>query len=88
MQIHFIPAGLIDQYQPLDRRIFGALKSSAREMLLRRSTTERGARLEKLEGVQTFIHCSENLSDHVITSACKIYSGKLGIWCSSEDKEE
>jgi hypothetical protein len=28
--LHFIPAGLTDQFQPLDRRVFGCLKSSVR----------------------------------------------------------
>jgi hypothetical protein len=43
IQIHFIPAGLTDQYQPLHRRIFGGLKSSIGRMFLRRAAIERGA---------------------------------------------
>jgi hypothetical protein len=44
IQMHFILAGLRDQYQPLDRRVFGAFKSSARIMFLAPATIEQGAK--------------------------------------------
>lgn len=44
VHLEWIPAGLTDQFQPLDRRIFGSLKSSARARmdtwLRRHSLTE------------------------------------------------
>jgi hypothetical protein len=32
INLHFVPAGATDQYQPLDVKVFGALKSKARKM--------------------------------------------------------
>jgi hypothetical protein len=32
--LHFISAGMTDEYQPLDRRVFGYLKSSARKRFM------------------------------------------------------
>ena len=39
--LHYIPAGATDQLQPLDRRVFGALKAIARRLFRQRSCEKR-----------------------------------------------
>jgi hypothetical protein len=73
IQLHFIPAGPTDQYQPLDRRIFGCLKASARGRFMRRAQEERGRRVDKQEAVQCLIHCWENLSQDTVRCAWGIH---------------
>lgn len=41
INLHYIPAGATDALQPLDRRVFGALKSSARRLFRRRREVNR-----------------------------------------------
>ena len=41
ISLHYIPAGATDALQPLDRRVFGALKSSARRLFRERKEVDR-----------------------------------------------
>ena len=41
INLHYIPAGATDALQPLDRRVFGALKSSARRLFRQRREVNR-----------------------------------------------
>ena len=42
--LHYIPAGMTDELQPLDRRVFGALKSAARKLFRERRLMKRTLR--------------------------------------------
>jgi hypothetical protein len=81
IQLHFIPAGLTDQYQPLDRRIFGCLKASARGRFMRSAQEERGARVDKQRAVQSLVRSWESLRVSTIWSSWDIYRAE------SEDSE-
>jgi hypothetical protein len=50
--VHFIPSGMTDKYQPLDRSIFGCMKSTIRaeDLKLARDSPER--RITKDHAVQ------------------------------------
>jgi hypothetical protein len=76
IELHFIPAGCTDQYQPLDRRIFGCLKAAARGQFMRRAAAERGTRVGKQAAVQSLIHCWTHLSESTVRSAWDIYRGE------------
>jgi hypothetical protein len=88
IQRHFIPAGLTDERQPLDRRVFGALKSAGRRMFTRRAVLELGRRVEKGEAERMLIHCRANRSAHVFASAWKMYKAELEVWHLSENEVE
>ena len=42
--LHFIPPGATDELQPLDRRVFGVLKATARRLFRERPTESRNKR--------------------------------------------
>jgi hypothetical protein len=72
--LHFIPAGLTDQFEPLDRRVFGCLKSSARSWFVRRPRDQRRDKVTKLEAVEVLIKCWTQLSESVVEDAWSVYS--------------
>ena len=51
----FIPAGLTDTYQPLDRSIFGVLKAKARRYFRMRYSHTNNIDITKKEAVQDFV---------------------------------
>jgi hypothetical protein len=72
--LHFIPAGLTDQFQPLDRRVFGRLKSSVRSWFMRRPRDQRREKATKPEAVEVLIKCWTQLSESVVEEAWSVYS--------------
>jgi hypothetical protein len=87
IQLHFIPAGLTDEYQPLDRRVFGALKSSARGTVMSTSLNARGHRIEKHQAIQTSITAWDRLSRAVVLSGWNVYGHAIDEWGLSEGDE-
>jgi hypothetical protein len=85
--LHFIPSGMTDQYQPLDRRVFGCLKSSARKCFMRRAFQERTRRVEKKDAVRILIQCWKGILEETIRSSWSIYSGGVPQW-GLEDEDE
>jgi hypothetical protein len=75
VQSHFIPAGLTDQYQPLDRRIFDRLKATARGRFMRHARAEQGRRIQKQEAVKSLVHRWAQVSESTVQSAWSIYGG-------------
>jgi hypothetical protein len=69
----FIPPGATDCLQPLDRRVFGALKSEARRLFRRRISNNIEIKRSKREAVEDMITTWERLSDEVLKAAWDIY---------------
>ena len=44
IRLHYVPPGATDELQPLDRRVFGALKATARRLFRERSYETRNKR--------------------------------------------
>ena len=73
IHLRFIPAGMTDKYQPLDRRVFGALKSTAKRYIYREMATNPTARIGMPKAIAILIRCWESLSPAVINSAWSLY---------------
>lgn len=69
ISLHYIPAGATDAFQPLDRRVFGALKSSARRLFRERKSVERSL-ADACEDLRT---AWENLGSDVLEEAWDCY---------------
>jgi hypothetical protein len=76
--LHYIPPGLTDELQPLDRKMFGVLKAKAKALFRRRLHDDPSAKRTKRDGVADMIRAWENLSNTVIEEA----------WSYGHDEEE
>jgi hypothetical protein len=71
--LHFVPPGLTDEFQPLDRKVFGVLKANARALFHTRMVNDPFANRTKIDAVQDMINCWEHLDHDVIEDAWEIY---------------
>lgn len=72
----YVPAGLTDEYQPLDRYVFGCLKSTARRLFRQRVRNDPNVERTKQDAVEDFICVWEALSYEIISIA----------WCFDADE--
>jgi hypothetical protein len=72
IRLHFIPPGMTDEFQPLDRKVFGILNAYGKMLFLRR-LTEFASRRTKRHAVQDLIAAWEHLSPTPIEAAWEIY---------------
>ena len=72
IRLWFIPSGCTDLLQPLDRKCFGALKSTARRLWRQRGSEEQGAQLTKKDAVASMTYAWEHLREEVIEEAWEI----------------
>lgn len=73
IQMYFIPAGLTDKFQPLDRRVFGCLKATARHIFYEQMLENPEMEFTKQKAVESLIYSWEHLSQEVIEDAWSIY---------------
>jgi hypothetical protein len=73
IKLYYIPPGMTDAYQPLDRKIFGVLKGYAKRLFLRRMTTDPGGGRTKGDAVQDLIAAWAELSPTTIEKAWEVY---------------
>lgn len=72
--LHFVPAGMTDSHQPLDRRVFACLKASMRRLFRRkRGELMEPVKVTKPESVGMMIWSWEHLALDVIRSSWDIY---------------
>ena len=72
IKLWFIPPGCTDLLQPLDRRCFGALKSTARKLWREAISMDPDSKLTKQDAVKVMICAWEHLSEEVIEEAWAI----------------
>ena len=80
--LHFIPAGLTDQWQPLDCKVFGCLKATARRVF--RTAHPVGlsaAKITKEQATKSLIYAWDHLQTTIVEDAWSMYTGE-------EDEEE
>jgi hypothetical protein len=75
-QVHFIPAGLTDQYQPLDRAVFGCLKATARSLYSRSVHDAPGGSITRRKAVEIFQESWQQLSGGVLEAASAAFEEK------------
>ena len=75
LNIHllFLPAGLTDKYQPLDRRVFGALKANMKRHVYQFMSDNPGQKIVRRRAVQYLIECWKHLTQDAINSAWSVY---------------
>ena len=73
IKLHFIPPGCTDLLQPLDVKVFGALKSTARRLFRERYSGVKAPKVTSKDAVQNLIKAWEGLSMHIGEAAWDIY---------------
>jgi hypothetical protein len=73
IELVFIPPGCTDRLQPLDRKVFGALKSFARQQWRRRYHKTFGAKVKRPEIARGLVEAWDRLTDETIEDAWDIY---------------
>jgi hypothetical protein len=68
----FIPPGCTDRLQPLDRRVFGVLKSFARQLWRRRYHETEGAKTSRSVIAQNLVDSWERITPEIIDSGWNI----------------
>jgi hypothetical protein len=81
----FIPPGCTDSLQPLDRRVFGALKGYARQQWRMRYHRTHGAKVKRPEIARGLQEAWERITPQTIMSAWSIY--ETG-WGDDEESDE
>ena len=79
IKLIYVPTSATELYQPLDRRVFGALKSKASSKFNDHAFTNQTA-YSKAEAADLFIQCWNELNPDVILSAFRL--------CENEEEDE
>jgi hypothetical protein len=67
--LHFIPPGLTDEFQPLDRKVFGTLKAIARRLFHEGLMSSPDKQRTKKDAVQDLVCAWEHVGAEVIEGA-------------------
>jgi hypothetical protein len=71
----YIPPGATDRLQPLDRMVFGALKSEARRLFRRNAASNPELKRRKQDAVRDLIDAWSELNDTTLSAAWGLYQG-------------
>jgi hypothetical protein len=71
--LQFIPPGLTDEFQPLDRLVFGALKATAKHLFQQAYWQDPRHVFNRQSASQHMIQAWNRLQSHVIEEAWDIY---------------
>ena len=74
IKLHIIPAGATDLYQPLDRRIFGAMKAQARRLFKDHNKAGTPLDITKQQACADVVAAWEGVSYHLLNAAWAIYT--------------
>jgi hypothetical protein len=73
IQLLSIPPGATDKLQPLDRMVFGALKSEARRLFRQHASRNPELKRRKRDAVHDMIEAWDGLSDGTLNAAWRLY---------------
>jgi hypothetical protein len=76
IELHYVPAGMTDVLQPLDRTVFGALKAHARRLFRLRARDNPLLQRTKQDAAQDMISAWDLLSPGALFSGWEIYEGE------------
>ena len=71
--LHYIPVGCTDEYQPLDRRVFGCLKATGKSHIHKILSEEHGSKIGMIRSIRIIIWAWEHLTTETILNAWNIY---------------
>jgi hypothetical protein len=69
INLYYVPAGGTDEFQPLDIKVFGALKATARKVWNQRYINDSSVPQNKVAAVQILLGCWEDLEPASINAA-------------------
>ncbi|KAH0803495.1 DDE superfamily endonuclease containing protein [Histomonas meleagridis] len=72
IKLYFIPPGMTDEFQPLDRRVFGCLKATARYLFRKEYNQNNEKKFTKLQA-QCMVWAWEHLQPNIIQESWSIY---------------
>ena len=73
IKLYFIPPGMTDEFQPLDRRVFGCLKATARYLFRKEYNQNKEKKFTKLKAAQCMVWAWEHLQPNIIQESWSIY---------------
>jgi transposase len=85
IELHFIPPGWTDELQPLDRYIFGAMKSICRRLFQRFCLRSEDGHVKTRDAIQFLIQAWEGLETRVIEKGWGLYEDVFG---EADDEDE
>ena len=86
IKMYLIPAGFTDMLQPLDKKIFGPMKTFARKLFRMRYTNDPNHRRTKLEACQDMVRAWERLTPELIQESFK-HLHELENWTLPQPSE-
>jgi hypothetical protein len=76
IQLVFIPPGCTDKLQPLDRRVFGVLKSYARQLWRQQYHASGGAKITRPMVAANLCEAWRRITEGLVQDAWDIYDGE------------
>jgi hypothetical protein len=76
IKLYFVPAGGTSTLQPLDIKVFGALKSTARKVWGQRYANDPTSQQTKASAVQILLDCWDKLNNDSIIAAWKLFKSE------------
>ena len=73
IELIYIPPGLTDEYQPLDRAVFGVMKQHFRYLWRKQYEADPSQRFSRAKAVQLLIPAWERVSPEVLEDAWTVY---------------
>jgi L-rhamnose mutarotase len=77
INLHFVPVGLTGDYQPLDVRVFGALKAIAKNAWHENYMIHRNKDQNKASAIEILLHPWNKITEKVIESSWTIFNVDL-----------
>jgi hypothetical protein len=87
-KLKFIPPGCTDRLQPLDRRVFGVMKSYGRQQWRRNYHANEGGKTTRAQMAQNLVEAWDRITPEVIDSAWNIYWTEDGGDEGPDEKED
>ncbi len=78
--LHLIPAGMTDELQPLDKKIFGPLKTFARKLFHQRYQNSPEERRTKRDACQDMVRAWEKVTSEMIEESFEHFN-EIETWC-------
>ena len=77
IELLYIPPGMTDKCQPLDRRIFGALKQKAKKYIYQKMSESPEQKIGMLGAVQVLVACWEGITLDLVHDAWSLFLDEL-----------
>ena len=73
IELLYVPPGMTDKCQPLDRRIFGALKQKAKKHIYQKMSENPGEKIGMAGAVRILVACWEGITPDLVHDAWSLF---------------